>query len=165
MDETSDRHVSARYERLAQRVRDALAAAGLPLVPPGLDQDLAAGAEVRVSTWNRHFGTADLDVLVSWHVSPRLRGRATEDARDAAGAGTPALRQSDEARRAMADAMIAILASAGFTARDHGNAYEPFDVQVLAGPERRSTPARTGAEPVPAGQEPLPARTDDEPAQ
>lgn len=158
MDEHSERHVNARYERLAQRVRDELAAAGLPVTAPGLNGGFATGAEVRVSTWNQHFGAADPEVLVSWHVSPRLRGRAEEDARRADGA-TPAVRQSDEARTAMATAMTAILTAAGYTARDHGNEFSPFDVQVLAGPERRTAPAWADREDTPAG-----ADRDDTPA-
>ncbi|MFD7449276.1 hypothetical protein [Kitasatospora sp. NPDC059827] len=150
MDEHSERHVNARYERMAQRVRDELAAAGLPVTAPGLHRGLATGAEVRVSTWNQHFGAADPEVLVSWHVSPRLRGRAGEEARRADGE-TPAVRQSGEAQTAMATAMIAILTAAGYTARDHGNEYAPFDVQVLAGPERRTAPAWADREPAPGG--------------
>ncbi|MFH9352495.1 hypothetical protein [Kitasatospora sp. NPDC017646] len=155
MDETLGRHVNARFERLAQRVRDELAAAGLPVVAPGLDRGLAAGAEVRVSAWNQHFGE-DPEVVVSWHVSPRLRGRAVADVQRDHGV-TPAIRRSGEVQEAMAAAVIAILSLAGYTARDRGSEYSPFDVLVLAGPER-------GAAPVWSDRAEGPGRTEGEPA-
>ncbi|MFD5465881.1 hypothetical protein ACFWIQ_24065 [Kitasatospora sp. NPDC127059] len=154
MDETHGRHVNARFERLAQRVRDELAAAGLPVVAPGLDTALAVGAEVRVSTWNQHFGE-EPEVLVSWHTSPRLRSRAADPGRD--GEPTGATRQAGGIHTAMAAAVIAILAAAGFTARVLGDDYAPFDVLVLDGPDTRTPPAwsdlaehprRTVGEPV-----------------
>ncbi|MGW2377430.1 MULTISPECIES: hypothetical protein [Kitasatospora] len=156
MDETLGRHVNARFERLAQRVRDELAAAGLPVVAPGLDRGLAAGAEVRVSAWNQHFGE-EPEVVVSWLVSPRLRGRAVADVQRYQEV-TPAIRQSGEAQAAMAAAVIAILSAAGYTARDHGNEYAPFDVLVLAGPDLRTPPAWADLEEAPDRTEGEPAR-------
>ncbi|MET9177361.1 hypothetical protein ABZX88_03925 [Kitasatospora aureofaciens] len=138
MDETLGRHVNARFERLAQRVRDELAAAGLPVVAPGLDDELAVGAAVRISSWNQHFGE-DPEVLVSWHTSPRLRSRATADLRRYA-APTPAVVLGDQVHRAMSAAVTAILSAAGFTVRASGNDYAPFDVLVVEGPDSRTPP-------------------------
>ncbi|MBD0693614.1 hypothetical protein BG452_41925 [Streptomyces sp. CBMA123] len=130
--------MNARFERLAQRVRDELAAAGLPVVAPGLDAALAVGAEVRVSTWNQHFGE-EPEVLVSWHLSPRLRCRATADL-ERGGEPTAAARQAGGIHTAMAAAVIAVLSAAGFTARDRADDYAPFDVLVLDGPDVRTPP-------------------------
>ncbi|MCU7820589.1 hypothetical protein [Kitasatospora sp. DSM 101779] len=41
--------------RLARRVREALTAAGPPVVGPGPDEEPTGGAQVRVDTWNSHF--------------------------------------------------------------------------------------------------------------
>ncbi|MFC5664944.1 hypothetical protein ACFP3U_18380 [Kitasatospora misakiensis] len=137
---TSDESVKVTFERLAQRVRDELAAAGLPLVTPGLSPALAVGAEVRAVMWNHHFHGEDPEVVVSWKVSPQLRSNAMADARQGRGV-TPAIRQFGEVQIAMAAAIIAILSAAGFTVRDHDNDMSPFDVQVLAGPEPGGQPS------------------------
>ncbi|MFJ2590365.1 hypothetical protein [Streptomyces sp. NPDC087538] len=133
MAETSGESVRAGSERLAERVRDELAAAGLPVVAPGLSLELSVGADVRVDMWNHRFHGEEPEVIVSWRVSPQLRSNAMEDARQGRGM-TPAIRQSGEVQIAMAAAVIAILSAAGFTARDHDNDMSPFGVQVLAGP-------------------------------
>ncbi|MFI9365044.1 hypothetical protein ACIG5E_28940 [Kitasatospora sp. NPDC053057] len=138
MDETLGRHVNARFERLAQRVRDELAAAGLPVVAPGLDDELAVGAAVRISAWNQHFGE-EPEVLVSWHTSPRLRSKAMADLRRY-GEPTPAIVQGGQVHQAMSAAVIAILSAAGFTVRGSGNDYAPFDVLVVEGPDFRTPP-------------------------
>lgn len=134
MVETSDESVLGAVERLAQRVRDELAAAGLPLVMPGLSPELAVGAEVCVDTWNHHFHGGEAEVVVRWKVSSQLRSNAMEDAR-LRRVVTAAIRQSGEVQSAMASAVIAILSAAGFTARDRDNDLSPFDVRVLAGPQ------------------------------
>ncbi|MBM9624326.1 hypothetical protein JE024_37825 [Streptomyces zhihengii] len=130
----------AEAERLAEQVRDELTAAGLPVASPGLAPELAIGAMVRVDAWNHHFHGEEIEVVVSWKVSSRLRSNAMRDARQHQGV-TPAIRQSGETQIAMAAAVIAILSAAGFTARDHDNDMSPFDVRVLAGPEWGRRPA------------------------
>jgi hypothetical protein len=57
------------FSSLYPRVRDELAAAGLPVPAPGLNPVLAGGAEVMVD------GGADMagGVFVRWSASPRLR--------------------------------------------------------------------------------------------
>ena len=134
MAETSQENGLSEAERLAQQVRDELTAAGLPLIAPGLAPELAVGADVRVDAWNHHFHGEEVEVVVSWKVSSRLRSNAMEDLRQRRGM-TLAIRQSGETQIAMAAAVIAILSAAGFTARDRGNDMSPFDVRVLAGPE------------------------------
>lgn len=59
----------ARMEALARRVRNELAAAGLPVLAPGLHPVLAGGAEVMVD------GGADPagGVFAGWSASPRLQ--------------------------------------------------------------------------------------------
>ncbi|MER6678958.1 hypothetical protein [Streptomyces sp. NPDC000983] len=85
MAETSDENVRVTLEQLAQRVRDELAAAGLPLVTPGLSPELAVGAEVRADMWNHHFHGEEPEVVVSWKVSPQLRNNAMAGARSYSG--------------------------------------------------------------------------------
>ncbi|MFD7700612.1 hypothetical protein [Streptomyces caelestis] len=139
MAETSPESALADAERLAQQVRDELAAAGLPVIAPGLAPEVAVGAEVRVDGWNHHFHGEEVEVVVGWKVSSRLRSNAMADARQGRGV-TPAIRQSGETQIAMAAAVIAILSAAGFTARDRGNDMSPFDVRVFAGPEQGRRP-------------------------
>ncbi|MEU8779169.1 hypothetical protein [Streptomyces sp. NPDC048606] len=130
----------AEAERLAEQVRDELTAAGLPVASPGLAPEPAVGALVRVDAWNHHFHGEEIEVVVSWKGSSRLRSNAMRDARQHRGV-TPAIRQYGETQMAMAAAVIAILSAAGFTARDHDNDMSPFDVRVLAGPEAGRRPA------------------------
>jgi hypothetical protein len=56
-------------EALALRVRNELAAAGLPVLAPGVNRILVSGAEVEVD------GGADAasGIFVGWSASPRLR--------------------------------------------------------------------------------------------
>ncbi|WP_052390152.1 hypothetical protein [Streptomyces sp. NRRL B-24484] len=121
-------------ERLARRVRDALTAAGLPVVDPGPDEEPAdGGAQVRVDTWNRHFFGLEPEVVVTWWTGPRLRA-------DMVAAMTrhdlehPSVRSSGETHAAMCAALVAVLRGSGFTAREHDNDMAPFNVHVLAGP-------------------------------
>ncbi|MGW2014425.1 hypothetical protein [Streptomyces sp. NPDC001927] len=133
MVKTGDGDVWAPLELLAQRVRDELATAGLPVVEPGLAPEISVGALVTVDTWNHPLHGQDPEVVVSWQVSLHLRNTAIEDLKLGLGV-TAAIRQSGEAKVAMAAAVIAILSAAGFTAKDHDNDMSPFDVRVLAGP-------------------------------
>ncbi|MFJ9456383.1 hypothetical protein ACIRST_14980 [Kitasatospora sp. NPDC101447] len=149
--ETGVESVRADYERLAQRVRNELAAAGLPVVAPGLAVEVAVGAEVIVDMADLlFFGEGDPEVVVTWRVGPQLRSNVIADAMHQRGV-TAAIRQCGEVEAAMADAVIAILSAAGFTARNHGNDLSPFDVQVLAGPQpgRRPGWALPDESPIP----------------
>ncbi|MEU2631233.1 hypothetical protein [Kitasatospora sp. NPDC007106] len=121
-------------ERLARRVRDALTAAGLPVVDPGPDEEPASGgAQVRVDTWNRHFFGLAPEVVVTWWTGPQLRADmvAAVMRKDLE---HPSVRRSGGTHEAMCAALLAVLTSAGFTAREHDNDMAPFNVRVLAGP-------------------------------
>ncbi|MEU4091536.1 hypothetical protein [Streptomyces sp. NPDC026673] len=130
-------------EALALEVRNELAAAGLPVLAPGMSPVLAGGAQVEVD------GGADAagGVFVGWHASPRVRDCASRAFRlkqlDA-----PILRHSSAVGAAMMQAMAAVLASAGFGVEDARDDYRPQELRVLTGP--------------PSGQQPAWAIRDDE---
>ncbi|GAA2324992.1 hypothetical protein GCM10010246_02360 [Streptomyces cuspidosporus] len=118
-----------RQEALASRVRNELAAAGLPVLTPGLDGVLASGAEVEVD------GGADAagGVYVGWLISPRLR-ECTRRAFRLRLLDDPLLRHSSEIAAAMLRAMAAILTSAGFAAEDAHDEYRSHQLRVTDGP-------------------------------
>lgn len=128
MAERAPEDARAAWERLARQVRDELAAAGLPVMAPGLAPELMVGAEVVVES------EADNGaVFVRWNVSPQLRRKALDALRHRR-LNDPALQHQGTVRAAMAQTTIAILTAAGFTARDAENDMSPFDVQILDGP-------------------------------
>ncbi|MEV7388327.1 hypothetical protein [Streptomyces sp. NPDC091215] len=136
---------STALEALAGRVRNELAAAGLPVLAPGLDPVLAGGAEVDIDDGADAAG----GVFVAWQASPRLRACA----RRAFGLkqlDEPVLRHSSVVGAAMMQAMAAVLASAGFSVEDARDEYRPQQLRVLAGP--------------PSEQQPIWSFRDDEPA-
>jgi hypothetical protein len=125
----------AGLEALALRVRNELAAAGLPVLIPGMAPVLASGAEVEVDAGADAAG----GVFVGWAASPRLREcalralrlRLTDD---------PVLRHSDQVGSAMMQAMAVVLASAGFTVEDADHEYRPRELRVVSGPARGALP-------------------------
>ncbi|GAA2371372.1 hypothetical protein [Streptomyces cuspidosporus] len=126
---------SAALEALAGKVRNELAAAGLPVLAPGLDPVLAGGAEVDIDDGADAAG----GVFVAWQASPRLRARA----RRAFGLkqlDEPVLRHSSAVGAAMMQAMAAVLASAGFSVEDAPDEYRPQQLRVLAGPSSKQQP-------------------------
>src|SRR5579863_5602653 len=106
----------AGMEALACRVRNELAAAGLPVLVPGLDPVLAAGAEVEVDDGADAAG----GVFAGWSASPRLRECASRAFRLRL-LDDPLLRHSSQIAAAMMQAMATILTSAGFTVEDADN--------------------------------------------
>jgi hypothetical protein len=120
--------ILAERERIAARARDELAAAGLPVVAPGLDSVLSQGVEVTVDPFDDGHG----GVSVAWRSSPRLRScvlRAVKlNLLD-----DPAFAHQRVVLEAMLPAITAILTSAGFTVRDSLNDYAPFTLELLAG--------------------------------
>lgn len=134
---------SAALQKLARRVRDELAAAGLPVVAPELDPVLAGGAEVDIDDGDDAAG----GVFVAWRTSPRLRACASRAFRREQ-LDEPALRHSSAIGAAMAQAMAQVLASAGFTVEDTRDEYRTHQLRVLAGP--------------PSGQLPMWSLRDDE---
>jgi hypothetical protein len=134
---------SAALTKLARRVRDELAAAGLPVVAPELDPVLAGGAEVDIDDGDDAAG----GVYVAWQASPRLRDCASRSFR-LKQLDDPVLRHSTAVGAAMMQAMAAILTSAGFSVEDARDEYRPQQLRVLSGP--------------PSGQPPVWSIRDDE---
>jgi hypothetical protein len=125
----------AGMEALALRVRNELAAAGLPVLAPGMNPVLASGAEVEVD------GGADAagGIFVGWSASPRLRECAVRAFRLRL-MDDPLLRHSSQVGAAMMQAMGAVLASAGFTVEDANDEYRPHRLRVVSGPARNAPP-------------------------
>src|SRR5215468_11258525 len=92
----------ASREALARKVRNELAAAGLPVLTPGLNPVLAGGAEVMVDNG------ADLagGVFAGWSASPRLQA-CTSRALRLRLLDDPLLRHSSEIAAAMMQAIDA----------------------------------------------------------
>ncbi|MFB6977590.1 hypothetical protein [Streptomyces scopuliridis] len=134
---------AASLESLARKVRNELAAAGLPVLASGLNPVLAGGAEVDVDEGADAAG----GVFVAWRASPRLRDCASRAFR-LKQLDDPALWHSSAVGAAMMQAMAAILASAGFSVEDARDEYRPQQLRVLASP--------------PSGQQPVWQRRDDE---
>jgi hypothetical protein len=118
----------AGMETLAQRVRNELAAAGLPVVP-GVNPVLAGGAEVEVDDGADMAG----GVFAGWFASPRLR-ECTSRAFRLRMLDDPLLRHSSQIETAMMQAMAAILSSAGFTVVEANDEYRPHQLRVVSGP-------------------------------
>ncbi|MFF5257096.1 hypothetical protein ACFY4K_34415 [Streptomyces leeuwenhoekii] len=126
---------SATLESLAGKVRNELAAAGLPVLAPGLDPVLAGGAEVDID----HGADAAGGVFVAWQASPRLQACAHR-AFALKQLDEPVLRHSSAIGAAMMQAMAAVLASAGFSVEDARDEYRPQQLRVLAGPLSKQKP-------------------------
>ncbi|MFB8027240.1 MULTISPECIES: hypothetical protein [unclassified Streptomyces] len=120
---------SERQEALASRVRNELAAAGLPVLTPGLDHVLTGGADVTVDDGADAAG----GVYAGWVISPRLR-ECTSRALRLRLLGDPLLRHSSEIAAAMMRAMAAILASAGFAVEEANDEYRSHQLRVTGGP-------------------------------
>ncbi|KAA6220660.1 hypothetical protein CP973_00400 [Streptomyces albofaciens JCM 4342] len=127
---------SARLEALASKVRDELAAAGLPVLAPGLNHVLAGGAEVEVDEGDDAAG----GVYVDWQAGPRLRECASRALRLGL-MDEPVLRRPGQISAAMMHAMAAILSAAGFTVEDPDDEYRPHHLRVVDGPAPGVTPA------------------------
>lgn len=126
---------AAALQALSWKVRNELAAAGLPVVAPGMDSVLAGGAEVDVDDGADAAG----GVFVAWTASPRLQACA----RLAFGLkqlNEPVLRHSSAVGAAMMQAMAAVLSSAGFIVEDARDEYRPQQLRVLAGPPATQQP-------------------------
>lgn len=119
----------ANMERLDQRVRSELAAAGLPLIVPGLSAILAGGAQVDVDDGADTAG----GVFVGWHASPRLQA-CTIRALRLKLLNDPLLQHSGQIEAAMTQAMATILTSAGFTVQDADNEYRPYQLRLVDTP-------------------------------
>jgi hypothetical protein len=125
----------AGMDVLASRVRDELAAAGLPVLAPGMDPALLGGAEVEVDDGDDAAG----GVFVGWWASPRLRA-CTGRAIRLRELNDPLRRHSSEIAAAMMQAMAAVLSSAGFTVEDANDEYRSHQLRVVRGPGRGEPP-------------------------
>src|SRR5262249_3118721 len=105
-------------EVLASAVRNELAAAGLPVLPPGLDPVLAGGAEMHIDDGAGAAG----GVFVGWPANPRLEA-CVKRAFGLKQLDDPVRRHSFAIGAAMMQAMAAILTSAGFSVEDAGDEY------------------------------------------
>lgn len=125
----------ASREALARKVRNELAAAGLPVLTPGLNPVLAGGAEVMVDNG------ADLagGVFAGWSASPRLQA-CTSRALRLRLLDDPLLRHSSEIAAAMMQAMATILTSAGFTVQDANDEYRTHQLRVIDAPAQGTPP-------------------------
>ncbi|MEU8465166.1 hypothetical protein [Streptomyces sp. NPDC029003] len=126
---------SAALEALARKVRDELAAAGLPVLPAGLNPVLSGGAEVDVDDGADAAG----GVFVGWQASPRSRACASHAFRTGH-LDDPVVRHSSAIGIAMMQAMSAVLASAGFGVEDARDEYRPHQLRVLTGPPSGQPP-------------------------
>ncbi|WP_258314797.1 hypothetical protein [Streptomyces sp. Act143] len=122
-------------EALSWKVRNELAAAGLPVLAPGINSVLAGGAEVEVDDGADAAG----GVFVGWQASPRLQACASR-AFGLKQLDEPVLRHSSAVRAAMLQAMAAVLSSAGFSVEDARDEYRPQELRVLAGPPSDQPP-------------------------
>ncbi|MFD8133591.1 hypothetical protein [Streptomyces mirabilis] len=104
---------SAALESLAWKVRNELAAAGLPVLASGMNPVLTGGAGLRACA-SRAFRLKQLD--------------------------EPVLRHSSAVGAAMTEAMAQVLASAGFSVEDARDEYRPQQLRVLAGPPSGQQP-------------------------
>jgi hypothetical protein len=130
MIELADAGVMGRREDLAGRVRDELAAAGLPIVAPTMNPHIETpGAEVRVDK----LVDCHAPVRVDWHTDRALR-EAFHRAAMAQQIDAPAFRHYELVIHAMLRTMTEILTAAGFTVRDSTNDFAPLTLEILDGP-------------------------------
>ncbi|MFI5766287.1 hypothetical protein ACIA8F_35805 [Streptomyces sp. NPDC051563] len=126
---------TTRLELLAWRVRNELAAAGLPVVAPGMDPQLVGGAEVTIDRGADAAG----GVYVGWSGSPRLR-ECTSRALRLRRPDDPALLHSARVADAMVRALRTVLSSAGLTVEDANDTYRPRQLRVVSRPDPGAPP-------------------------
>ncbi|MDI6102071.1 hypothetical protein QLQ12_25970 [Actinoplanes sp. NEAU-A12] len=130
MIEFAAHEVMASRELLAMSVRDALAAAGLPVVSPHMSPQLIhGGAEVRADK----LADCHAPVRIDWHPHHELTEAAMK-----AGVDTPAFIHLMIVLEGMLRVMKEILSAEGFEARDSTNDLGPFGIEVLGRLDRTS---------------------------
>ncbi|MEV6963787.1 hypothetical protein AB0M47_01645 [Hamadaea sp. NPDC051192] len=129
MYEQANADVIGRRERVAARVRDELAAAGITVCPQTTNalMQLRQGAEVHVDTG------ADGGVLIAWQTHPLLRDRAVE-AVSTNRLDDAALWHNGAVQEAMLAAITTILTSAGFTIFENPDDMNPLTLKVESAP-------------------------------
>lgn len=137
MVEEASAEVMAERVRLADRVRNELLAAGLPVGFPQVMSVLSQGAEVGV---DGTVGDGAIAVTVEWHCHPRLQDCARNAYRFNR-LDNAAFRHNGAVKTVMLSAMIEILGSAGFEVQMSEREYDPLTLEVLSGPEPKSHPS------------------------
>ncbi|MFG2677281.1 hypothetical protein [Streptomyces sp. NPDC048445] len=126
--------VLAERERIATRARSELAAAGLPVVVPGLDKIVSSGVEVSVCEYDDCSG-----VKVTWWCSPRL-WLSAKRALDCEPRDMPLIEHQRTVVEAMTPAIRTILVSAGFKVFDPQGNRAPRSIDVLSAPQAEVLP-------------------------
>ena len=126
------------WKRLAERVREVLAEAGLPVAPEN-DDDYFAGVTVDVDPGDDAAG----GVFVLWRPHRRL-GNAVVASVTEQRVDDPVLQHFGAVAEAMRQAIWSILDSAGFSVTEPLTDYRPLQLQVLAGPAEPPTHPRPG---------------------
>jgi hypothetical protein len=125
------------YERrmLALGVRGELAAAGLPIAAEDLSYYFGLGAEVQVD-YARNVPPGG--IWVRWCPHPRLREAAVKVAEALLHecAHDPTVKHEGAVSKAMADAIFAILVSAGYKVVYSDDSLRPFALRVVSRPPR-----------------------------
>lgn len=116
------------WNRLAARVRDTLAEAGLPVAAEN-EPEYFAGVTVDVDPGDDEAG----GVFVLWRPHRRL-GNAVAESVTAQRVDDPVLEHFGAIAEAMRQAIWSILDSAGFTATEPHTDYRPLQLQVVSGP-------------------------------
>ncbi|MFV5998636.1 hypothetical protein ACNPQM_41395 [Streptomyces sp. NPDC056231] len=127
--EKVDAAALAERERIATRARSELAAAGLPVVVPGLDQIVSSGVEVSVCAFDDCSG-----VKVTWWCSPRL-WLSAKQAVNFERPDMPLVQHHRTVVEAMTPAIRMILVSAGFEVFDGKSDHTGRSVDLLSAPE------------------------------
>jgi hypothetical protein len=122
--------VVVQRESLAARVRDELAAAGLPVTAAGMSPHLRPpGAEVRIDK----LAHCHAPVRIDWYTNHTLR-EAFRLMAMAEQVDTPLFAYYQVVVEAMLRTMMEILTAAGFTVRSSTNDFTPLTLEVLDGP-------------------------------
>ncbi|MFD7971813.1 hypothetical protein [Streptomyces clavifer] len=129
-----DAAVLAERERIATRARSELAAAGLPVVVPGLDQIVSSGVEVSVCEFDDCSG-----VKVAWRCSSRL-WLSAKQAVDFERPDMPLIQHHRPVVEAMTPAIRTILVSAGFEVFGSKSNRAPRSIDLLSVPEAEVSP-------------------------
>lgn len=135
MFEKVDAEALNRLQFLAACARDELAAAGLPIVPTGMDTCLVGGVEVVIDQGKDTGG----GVFAGWVVGPRLSS-CVRHAVCANEMSAPVLEYARTIKDTMSRAMAAILTAAGFTVEDANDEYRTQQLRVVSGHDKGVAP-------------------------
>ena len=133
MFEKASREVVVERERIAARVRDELAAAGLGATGSNASFGmlLGQGPEVTVDEGDDAAG----GVVIRWQCHPVLR-QCAMDAFARAAARDPAFVHHAVVQQAMLAAITTVLASVGFEVVENPDDMDPMTLKVVSAPDR-----------------------------